>query len=184
MSCSWNIIFIYNTFISDGITDSISSAIDIKVDASVDNILANVPEEIISAGKTIGIDVQTDIKDQIGDENDAVTSVAVAINNSIARPIISSLIQVILFIIIFILAKLLISWLGKILNIVAKLPIIHSANKLIGGIVGLLRGFILAIVICYALSLIVKFNPSGIFGFDTDVVDKSFIYGFISDIFN
>ncbi len=173
---------IYDGFISDGITESISSAITPSED--VNSILEQLPQEIIDAGEKVGIDVKTDLKDDVSSEGSAVMSVASAINKTVARPLISGLIQVILFIIIFIAAKILISWLGKLLNVVAKLPIIHSANGVIGLVIGMIRGIIIAIVACYALSVIIGIYPEGAFGINEEVLDKSYIFKYLSGIFN
>lgn len=54
-------------------------------------------------------------------------------------------IDVISFVAVIILAKIIISLVGGMLNVISKLPVIHQANSLLGLIIGAVSG----IVICY-----------------------------------
>lgn len=65
----------------------------------------------------------------------------------LVEKIVDFIIQILGYIIVFVLVFLLLRILGIVLNGLSKLPIIHGVNKITGGILGLLRGMLLALVI-------------------------------------
>ena len=82
-----------------------------------------------------------------------------------------------IFIIVFIVSMILISILAKALNIVAKLPVLHSLNSLLGAVVGFARGAFVSIAICYGLYLGLVVLGNGLWGLDISLFTDSKIMG-------
>lgn len=175
--------FAYDNFIDASVQDSVKQSITDSVKNDADGILNSVPEEFISAAKTIGIDIEAAVNDSIGvNISDTAQNVALKISHDIARPVVTTLIRVILFLVLFIIIRILIGWLGKVLNIFARLPVLHSANKLLGGIVGFLRGTVIALVLCYVVILIVNVRENGLIGITKETIEASNIVNFVAEM--
>ena len=63
--------------------------------------------------------------------------------------------------IVFILVKFILWFVLKVLNVVSKLPILHSANKLLGGGLGIIYGVLAVYLILSLLTLFATFNTFG-----------------------
>lgn len=173
----------YDNFIDASVQDSVKQSITDSVKNDANGILNSVPEEFISAAKTIGIDIEAAVNDSIGvNISDTAQNVALKISHDIARPVVTTLIRVILFLVLFIIIRILIGWLGKVLNIFARLPVLHSANKLLGGIVGFLRGTVIALVLCYVVILIVNVRENGLIGITKETIEASNIVNFVAEM--
>ena len=88
-----------------------------------------------------------------------------------------------LFIIIFVISKIVISFIGKSLNIFAKLPVIKTANKTLGAAFGFSKGVVIALTLCYSLIIITNIYKDGIMGITSQTVSESFIFGSIIKLF-
>lgn len=89
----------------------------------------------------------------------------------------------ILFVITFFVVKVILYVLSKALGIVDKLPLIHGANHLLGGLLGLALGLVvvfgLAVLIdCFSLLLSEKLPKVFVSGF----TEKTYLYRFLLDV--
>lgn len=175
--------FIYDSFIDGKVQDTVSNSIVSAVGNDAGEILENIPQKFITAGEGLGINVEELVNDNMGETvEQTASSVASTVSVKIVRPIISGIIRVVLFILIFIIAKILIGWLGRVLNIIAKLPVIGGANTLLGGVVGFIRGIIFALILCFVVIIIVDVKPTGLFGITSETVENSVIFDFLAGI--
>lgn len=174
--------FIYNRFVGEAIYNTVYKAVEDKVGVDISTTIDALPEEIFQIGDAIGVDISEKLESGLKEDTNLASSVAEIVSESIAKPLVITIIQLVLFIILFVVFKVLICWLGKILNIVAKLPVLGSANKLVGGIVGLLKGVIIASIVCYVVIIILKVQPDGFAGINSEIVEDTKIFNLISGI--
>ena len=174
--------FIYNRFVGEAIYNTVYKAVEDKVGVDISTTIEALPEEIFQIGDAIGVDISEKLESGLKEDTNLASSVAEIVSESIAKPLVITIIQLVLFIILFVVFKVLIGWLGKILNIVAKLPVLGSANKLVGGIVGLLKGVIIASIVCYVVIIILKVQPDGFAGINQKIVEDTKIFNLISGI--
>ena len=175
--------FLYDNFVHGMVHDSISTSITKNVSNEAEAIIMEIPEEFVDAGKSIGVDIESIVRTNMGETvEETADNVANTVSRDVARPVVSSFIRVALFILIFILTKLLIDWIGRLLNIVSILPVVHGANKILGGVVGFLRGLVLAVVLCYAIILVVDVRDDGILGITKETVENSYLFNLIANI--
>lgn len=175
--------FIYDTVIHSVVHDSISSSVSENVSNEAEAIIMEIPDEFVDAGKSIGVDIENIVRTNMGATvEETANNVANTVSRDVARPVVSSFIRVVLFILIFILVKLLIDWIGRLLNIVSILPVVHGANKILGGVIGFLRGLVLAVVVCYAIILVVDVRDNGILGITKETVENSYLFNLIANI--
>lgn len=94
---------------------------------------------------------------------------ATRVVDDVITPIVTPIIAVILFVIIFALLRLLFSVLTRLLRGVNRVPVIGTANRVLGGVAGVLIGLLyvfLLVVVLSALSSLYgsEADPGGLFG--------------------
>ncbi len=177
--------FAYDTFFDKSITDSISTTIEANVDEEVGELMVHIPDEIKDAAKSLGVDIDKIIDNNIGETTeDTALRVAEALSQKVARPIVTNLLRVVLFIILFFVFKILIGFIGKLLDIVSHIPVLDTANAILGGIFGILRGIIVVLLICYVLTLIIEVRPEGLLGITKETVESTYLFNLFTKIVN
>jgi uncharacterized membrane protein required for colicin V production len=76
------------------------------------------------------------------------------LSEAIAATVGHAIAYVILFLLVFFLCSLAISLIANVLNLVAYLPILHSFNSLLGGLLGAVFGLVLCTIILWTLKLL------------------------------
>lgn len=84
----------------------------------------------------------------LGGVNQAAGSLFQSVSSALAR----ELARMVLFVLSFLLILLLWFFLSHALDLVAKLPVLSTANRLGGGLVGLVKGFLLLVVCAWVLT--------------------------------
>ena len=88
----------------------------------------------------------------------AVTETADALQDTVANSVANLAINLLSILIVFVLVKLILLVLSKLLGAVARLPVIRTANKLLGGIVGGVYGILLVYLILALLTFTTTLN--------------------------
>lgn len=176
--------FVYDTFVDGFVKDKVSSAVMQSIDNEVDGVLVSIPDYFINAAEATGTDIEGVVKSNIGASvEETANSVAATVSKDVAKPVIGALIRVILFIIIFIIVKILIDWIGRALDLVSRLPVIHSLNRVLGAVIGTARGVVTAAIICFVAMYLIKFQGGNLFGLTAEMLEGSFIYNLLSSLF-
>ena len=176
--------FVYDTFVDGFVKDKVSSAVMQSVDNEVDGVLVSIPDYFINAAEATGTDIEGVVKSNIGASvEETANSVAATVSKDVAKPVIGALIRVILFIIIFIIVKILIDWIGRALDLVSRLPVIHSLNRVLGAVIGTARGVVTAAIICFVAMYLIKFQGGNLFGLTAEMLEGSFMYNLLSSLF-
>ena len=74
-----------------------------------------------------------------------------------------------------------VKFLAKMINRVFSFSIIGKANRLLGGIIGIPKGIIFAILFCMVISLIVSLN-NGFLIFTAENIEKTYVFKFFAEI--
>ncbi len=175
-------VVVYDKVVGETIYNAVYDAVEENVGADIDSTIDALPEEIIKASDALGVDIKAELEQGVDGNKNLARNVADIINNSLAKPLVVSVIQIVIFIILFIILKVLIGWLGKVLNIVSKLPVIGQANTLVGGIVGAARGIIVALILCYVVIIILNIKPEGVFGINLEDAQNTKLFSFLSGV--
>lgn len=95
--------------------------------------------------------------------------------DAISQSIGESLAYIVIFFIAFFVLRIVIHWIVGMLDLIASLPVIHSFNALLGGVVGLITGLILCTIVLWAIKLVVPsaYSDAGILS--PDVMSQSVI---------
>ena len=108
-----------------------------------------------------------------------ITPAAEAIEQRTIRPIAVEVVRTVLFFIVYILAMIVftvISWAAKAVH---ELPIIHGADKAVGGILGIIRAAAYLTVICLVVRLIIQFSEDGSEYINSGEISKTVLFKWI-----
>lgn len=87
-----------------------------------------------------------------------------ALADAIAQSVGESMAYIVIFFIAFFVLRIAIHFIVGMLDLIASLPVIHSFNALLGGVVGLITGLVLCTIVLWAIKLVVPsaYSDAGI----------------------
>lgn len=154
---------IYDNFIRDKVVDSVSESIAGAVGSqtqSVETAANNLPDYV---NTILGLFGYTTDSLNSGINNAVETqslNIAQAVESVIA-PIIMAIMTIILVIILFIIIRIIFGKLIKLADIVSRAPVIRTVNKIFGGLLGIVNGFIIVYFITAVVSALIPLITGG-----------------------
>ena len=101
-------------------------------------------------------------------------------SKEVIKPIVVKPISLFVSLLLFLLLNPLLHFVAKLINGVIKKTFIRGINAKLGFIIGLPKGIIFAVAFVFFLLILVSIYPGGIWIFNKEAVDKSYIVGIIS----
>lgn len=144
---------IYSCLIKDNIINSLSNSINSNLSTTsktVGETASGLPDYIQSILSLFGYSADTvnkNIDTVVQSQSDNIASAV----ESVIGPIITAIISFFLVIILFFILRFITAKVSKLIAGVMEIPVLHTVNRLLGGLVGILDG----IVIVYFLTAIV-----------------------------
>ena len=175
----------YDKIIEPSVVSSVTSVADtasISSAETVDTFWNELPEWIRSGVEKVGISKDSlngSISENIG--NGVQTAVESASQNVI-KPAVTSTLALIYQVILIIVLLALVKPLAKLINKLFSFSVIGTANRILGGVVGVPKGIIYAVAFCLIITLIVSFTQNGFLIFTNDVMEKSFFFSFVNSL--
>ena len=170
-------LWLYNTFVKTPITDYVYLKLTESANTAAESLVASIPEFIYTAATTFGIDINSIISSNSGLEIDTAVS---SITSGIVEPIITILIRIIVAILLYIIFAFFIKMLSKLFKNVNKIPIVGSLNKFLGIVLGLLKGALIAMLVCIIFNTILGFSGGGLFGITNQTLNSTYIFSFLN----
>lgn len=105
-------------------------------------------------------------------------------SREIVRPIAVKMLGLLYSVILVIVLLIVVKFLAKLLNRVFSFSVVGKLNRTLGGLIGLLKGGVIALVFCMLISLIISFTGKGLWIFTADNINNSYIFKFFTEIFS
>ncbi len=175
-------------FYSEILSDSVVKLIEERLPAdaaeltdisSIAVVFESLPEYFKSLLETAGISLDQ-ISKTLSSIDLSASSVAEELANKFAQPILTALLSGVFFILLFILFSSLLRVFIRLINKFFKLPVLKTANKLLGAILGVAKSAIFVYVICTGISLLASLSTESKF---SECIYSSVIVSFITDKF-
>ena len=166
------------------VTASVNDSSKNTVNETVHSVFEYVPKMVKDSAENIGLNeksVSDNITKKLGNTA-SVEQMAASATKSIAEPVLVPIIKSIAGLILFAVCMFLVRALAKVVDRAAKLPVIDRVNSFLGGILGLIKGMIIACAICIIISTIVAFTENGFLIFTKENIDRSYLFGLFSKI--
>lgn len=123
----------------------------------VENILASLPSGLNGILQIMGIDSDVLIE-KVSQADLNGGNLVESLMNSVVVPLGTAVVQFVLFVVSAIAIIFIIKVLSKLIDgLVKKLPVIKGFNKTLGAVFGILRGFIIVIIVSMLISVVVSF---------------------------
>lgn len=162
---------IFDQFFRPSLEKSVAEAIAEYSAITVEELMANVASFLPQAA----VDAMSQ---QLGDTSGLTPDVfAARVIEDVVQPLVIPIITIIVFLVLFALLRVLLGMLISVFTSANRLPLLGTANKALGAVMGVLVGafyIFLAVVILSAFG--VAFGDQGDGPFDT-----SFVYGLLSE---
>lgn len=172
----------YDGFVKESMITSIEEQIDENFDTSTaakkaEVTLEALPDFMVSLASSAGVEIN-DIKAKIASEKFSSKNVATELVEKVAEPIVIGALTIVFF---MILAIVLIFALKFVAHLVSKLfdvPLIGTANKILGGALGACKGVIVLLFLCTILDFLFAKGDGEL----STAVNDSFVIGLLDNI--
>ena len=162
------------------LTEAIGGNADDFSDSAGQTFNDIIPDELTAIAQKIGIKFDLSEKIDVSSEKSAIIESAVGkIMTAVVKPICTKVVAAVIFVVAFIILIIVIRLIARALNIIAKLPVLKSLNSLLGGVVGLLKGAVIILAVCYCLYLNSSLSGDGIWNTLFLQFSQSKIWGII-----
>jgi len=149
---------LYESFLNERVFEAIKTKlVDAKGATSAARqataVLAAIPAFVINIAASIGIDTKGIIQKIKGLDNSSGT-VARELTKSVAAPIVTAVVHAILFVVILAILYILFMIVVRIIDKIFKLPFLRTANRLMGALLGAVKGLAVVFLLCIVLEVI------------------------------
>ena len=168
----------YDTFVYPSISEIVDESGKNSIDDAANAVWEDLPDFFTeSSFLKVSKDNATEIaKDEFSDNSG---SIAKSISDSMVKPtavkLISVFISFALVLVLLFLAKILAKYVNKLFTF----SIVGDINKILGGVLGIVKGAAIAVVFCLIISLILSFTKDGFLIFTYDAINSSYIFKFL-----
>lgn len=152
---------LYDAFVEQPATQLVEKQIDetIDIDGTKQQAIAvieDLPLGLRELAAAIGVDFDALMR-EINEKNVASSNIAHRLTEGIVKPIALPILQTLSFFAYYIVLSLLLRLAIRLLDKFTRLPVLKSANKLLGGLLGAVKGILYLILICTVLRLLASF---------------------------
>ena len=128
----------------------------------------------------IGISKESINESISGNISGGAQSAVAAASQELIKPVITPVFASIYSVISLIILLVAVKFLAKFVNKLFSFSLVGTANRILGGIVGLPKGIIIAMVFCLIISLIASFTKEGFLIFTDEAMESSWFFSHLS----
>ncbi len=166
----------YDKIIEPPALKAVEDATADTAELSVETMWGAIPEFLQNSAEKIGITREKIEETLNNNSGGSVSSVAQTVSQEAVKPVISEILALIYSVFIFILLLIAVKFLAKFLNRVFSFSLVGTLNRVLGGIAGIPKGIIIAILFIIIVTLITMFSTDGFLFFDKDVIEETVIF--------
>lgn len=173
---------VYDSMVKDNMITAIEEQIDDNVDISTAAKKAEVtidalPKFVVSVASSVGVDVDS-IKSKIISENLNSSNIATELVEKVAEPIVIGALKIVSFILLSVILIFILKFAAGFISKLFDVPIVGTANRVLGGLLGACKGVVVLVFICTVLDFIFA-NGDGELA---TAVNESYVIGLLDNI--
>ena len=174
----------YTKTIEKAVVDKIED-IDVAVDDNVDTSFAKVwdelPDFVSKSAENLGFSKENFLNNITENLSQGATNaVKVAMNNTV-KPVFINILKLLYAIVIISVLSVVVGFVARFVNKLFSFGIIKSLNRFLGGILGLPKGIIIAVIFCVAITLISDIS-GGFWIFTPKNITNTILFKFLGKI--
>ncbi len=167
--------WVYNVLFKNGIIQGVNNTLNqTDVADAVENAINSIPDVVYNALSVFGVTKESLLLQTEGAVNSTQSSIANVVEGVI-RPILTSIISFFLIIILFILLLVLFKFLIRLINGIFELPVLHTFNRMLGGILGAVEGGAIVYMFVLLIKIILPFAGDDFF-ITQQMIEESIIF--------
>ena len=176
----WGYDSVLDSMVTEKVEESMLNGME-SIDAAitVDAITQAIPQFLVDSIAEMGIDISS-VTESIDSLELSTHDTAQSISQQIIRPAALVILRMLAYILIFVFVRFLAGIITNVFSGIVKLPVLRSVNKLLGAILGVVKGIVLVFSISMLLNLFSQIIKN------TDVIaqaiENSNICGIISGV--
>ena len=176
----------YDKIIEPSIISTVTSAVDTAADnsaaAAVDSFWNEMPGWIKGGIEKAGISKESLDGSITANIGNGVQSAVESASQNVIKPAVTSTLALIYQVMSLIVLMALVKPLAKLINKLFSFSVIGTANRVLGGVVGVPKGMIYAVAFCLLITLAVSFTQNGFLIFTGEAMEKSLFFSFVNSL--
>ncbi|MGN0493484.1 MAG: CvpA family protein [Acutalibacteraceae bacterium] len=174
----------YDKIIEPSIVSSVTSSVDsVTADTAskaADEVWEKTPGWIKNSAERLGVSKESIDKSIVGNIGNSLEDSVTAVSQDVIKPVVTQTLSLIFEVLVLVILLLLVKPLAKLINKLFSFSIIGKANRVLGGIVGIPKGIIIAMAFCLVIILITSFTSDGFLIFTDEAMEKSWFFSHIA----
>ncbi len=171
----------YDKYIEPTIIEAVEDKSADTADATAEQIWQSLPKLLTDNAEKLNI--TKDSLNGVIKQSSNVGEIVENISATVVKPVVAQIIKTLYAVIILTVLLFVVKLLAKLLNKVFSFSIVGKLNTLLGGAVGFVKGFFIALIVCEVLLLIISFVPNGIWVFNSQSLASSALFNLLTNIF-
>lgn len=167
----------YDLFVRPPITRTVEAQVAKAEGPVVDQIhtaLEALPKSVNALMQMSGV-TTSDVEQQVGVDVSKPSVVADAVADAVAPPV-TQVLKSLLFIAFLVILLILVRLLARSLNKIFSVPVLGTLNRFLGGLLGLVQGFLLIFVLCILVYCLSEWIGNGTGTVFDRVAEGSYLY--------
>lgn len=174
--------FTYDRFFGPAIIDALTKSTAGVTQVTAEQMMGILPTPIVEGAGLFGVDLAAAVENITAAASGNVTETIANLSENAIKPIAVSIIglavTVILFMVLSIVAKLL----AKLLNKLFSFSFVGKINHTLGGVVGAVKGIVIAAIFCIGVSFLISILGRGIWIFTAENIEGTFLFKFLAGL--
>lgn len=172
----------YNKAIEPTVIKTLVRETEDKSSVVIDDVWDSVPKFLTNNSPRFGL-TKDDLADKLSGMEITASDVATTISNDVIEPVLVKMLSLAIATILLVVLLVVVNFLAKFVNKLVSFSFVGKLNRELGGVVGLLKGIVLAVVFCLAVNVIVSFTENGFLIFTNDAIESSTLFSTICEFF-
>lgn len=174
---------VYDKMVEPTVVKNVESVVvDVanETDTAIDTVWGKMPD-FITENNYYSISKEKVTSDiQVHSEN-STNSLAKNISLSLVKPVTTRILTGVISIVMVTVLLFIVRFVAKPINKLFTFSVVGDINKVLGGLLGLVKGLAIVIVFCLIISLILSFSKNGFLFFTNDIIEDTILFKYIME---
>ncbi len=166
----------YDKAIEPAIISSVNEATENVTADTAGKIFDALPNFIKNNSEKLGLNQEKITQNMTEDVGNNTTEAVTQVSQNTIKPIAVGILKTLYSVIIMLVLLVVVKFLARFINKLFTFSIVGKLNKLLGGVLGIVKGIIIAWIFCSAIYIILSFTQDGIWIFTNENIDKTYLF--------
>lgn len=173
----------YEKVIEPPILSSVSENAAQSTAQTADSVWESLPSFITDNSEKLGITKEHIEKIVVESTLSSTDTALNEISQKAVKPVATGILETLYAVILIVVLLFVVKILAKLLNKAFSFSVVGKLNRTLGGLLGVVKGLAIALIVCEIVVLIISFTHNGIWIFNNENIDKTYIFKFLTNVF-